>query len=172
VTITRAVTWEGFYNARDLGGLPTRSGCATRPGAFIRSADLRFVTDGGWGAAHAAGVRTIVDLRNPDEIRPMVGAGPTRLSGTAQFVVSAAGPTAPPGIDRVEVPLDGIEDVEDPGPIVAALLAGRGTATREVLFDFLETFDAERVLIAAGASPAELEIVRGRLVGDRATPSG
>ncbi|MGK3200302.1 tyrosine-protein phosphatase [Amycolatopsis sp. MEPSY49] len=106
----RAVAWEGFYNTRDLGGLPTRSGRTTRRGAFFRAADLRFVTETGWTQAREAGVRTVIDLRNADEIRPTADA-PTALAGSAQFT-AAAGLTAPAGIDRVEVPLDDIGDLE------------------------------------------------------------
>jgi protein-tyrosine phosphatase len=40
----RVIPWEGFYNARDLGGLPTVTGARTRYGRLIRSADTRFVT--------------------------------------------------------------------------------------------------------------------------------
>jgi hypothetical protein len=89
----RHVEWEGFFNTRDLGGLPTRDRGVTRFGAFIRSADLRFVTPSGWRAARAAGVRTIVDLRNDDEIRR-----PDTVT--------------PSGIRRLEVPLDDIGDSE------------------------------------------------------------
>jgi protein-tyrosine phosphatase len=71
VTVSREPPWEGFFNTRDLGGLPTRTGRTTRFGAFIRAADLRFVPETGWHAAREAGVRTIVDLRNGDEIRPI-----------------------------------------------------------------------------------------------------
>ena len=106
----RAVAWEGFYNTRDLGGLPARSGRTTRRGAFFRAADLRFVSDAGWAQAREAGVRTVIDLRNPDEIRPTAGA-PTALAGSAQFA-AAAGPVTPAGLDRVEVPLDDIDDLE------------------------------------------------------------
>ncbi|KOX15685.1 tyrosine-protein phosphatase [Nocardiopsis sp. NRRL B-16309] len=107
----RQITWDGFVNTRDLGGLPTRHGVTTRPGAFLRSADPRFVTAEGWRAAHAAGVRTVVDLRNPDEIRPVTGDGPTRPVGAAQFPASAATAPLPPGLVRVEVPLDDVGDV-------------------------------------------------------------
>jgi protein-tyrosine phosphatase len=110
--MNRTVSWDGFFNTRDLGGLPTRSGRPTRSGAFFRSADLRFVTGTGWAQARDSGVRTIVDLRNADEIRPTEGNSPTTLSGSAQFAAAAAGPPTPPGIDRVEVPLDDIEDIE------------------------------------------------------------
>ncbi|MGW5877051.1 tyrosine-protein phosphatase [Nocardiopsis terrae] len=107
---SRQITWEGFFNTRDLGGLPTRHGRTTRHGAFVRSADPRFVTAEGWRAARAAGVRTIVDLRNPDEIRPDPGEGPAGRGGSASF--PATTPQAPPsGMTRLEVPLDHVEDV-------------------------------------------------------------
>jgi hypothetical protein len=109
----RDITWEGFYNARDLGGLPTRDGPITRFAAFIRSADLRFVTAMGWRAAVAAGVRTVIDLRNEDEMRPRRdGEGPTKLAGTEQLTASRSEPVVPPGIERIEVSLDGIDDIE------------------------------------------------------------
>jgi protein-tyrosine phosphatase len=111
VNISRELAWDGFFNTRDLGGLSTRSGGVTRFGAFIRSADLRFVTDDGWHMAREAGVRTIIDLRNADEIRPAYERF-TQLSGTAQFMAPAAGPTTPPDISRVEMPMDDIDDVE------------------------------------------------------------
>ncbi|WP_410637422.1 tyrosine-protein phosphatase [Amycolatopsis sp. lyj-346] len=111
--MNRAVTWEGFHNTRDLGGLPTRSGRTTRRRAFFRAADLRFVTGAGWAQARESGVRTVIDLRNSDEIRPTTET-PTALAGSAQFAAAAApaAPAAPAGIDRVEVPLDDIDDIE------------------------------------------------------------
>src|SRR5439155_3032265 len=36
--MSRRLDWPGFLNARDLGGLPLRSGGETRPGGLIRSA--------------------------------------------------------------------------------------------------------------------------------------
>lgn len=105
------MTWDGFFNARDLGGLPTRDGRRTRHGAFIRSADLRFVTEAGWKAAWLAGVRSVIDLRNPDEIRPQRdGPGPTALAGSAQFVAPMADSRAPQQLQRIELPLDDIGD--------------------------------------------------------------
>ncbi|HET6500925.1 MAG TPA: tyrosine-protein phosphatase [Amycolatopsis sp.] len=93
----REVGWEGFFNARDLGGLPTLDGEVTRFGAFLRSADLRFVTPAGWREAHAAGVRTIADLRNDDEVLP--------ADRTDASEVSAE-------IERVRIPLDDSADTE------------------------------------------------------------
>jgi hypothetical protein len=106
------VTWEGFFNTRDLGGLPTRSDHLTRSGAFFRAADLRFVTDVGWSEARESGVRTIIDLRNPDEIRPTAEASATALAGSAQFSATTGGSATPPGFRRIEVPLDDVDDID------------------------------------------------------------
>ena len=108
----RKISWDGFHNTRDLGGLPTRHGRATRHGAFIRSADLCFVTAQGWDAAYAAGVRTVLDLRNEDEIRPDPGRDLTGPGGAAALPSAVAGVSPHPGTARLEVPLDGVEDVE------------------------------------------------------------
>ncbi|WP_150255448.1 tyrosine-protein phosphatase [Nocardiopsis deserti] len=108
---SRQIAWDGFFNTRDLGGLPSRDGRTTRPGAFVRSADPRFVTDRGWRAAYDAGVRTVVDLRNPDEIRPTPGEGLTGRGGSAAFPAEAAPTPLPAGMTRLEVPLDDVEDV-------------------------------------------------------------
>jgi protein-tyrosine phosphatase len=107
---TRDVGWNGFFNARDLGVLPVRGGGRTRRGSLIRSADLRFVTRNGWQQAWAAGVRTVIDLRNDEEILP----GSDRhadVAGSGQFPAASI-ESAVPGIVRVGVPLDGVEDVE------------------------------------------------------------
>jgi protein-tyrosine phosphatase len=109
----RTITWEGFFNARDLGGLPAADGQMTRFGAFVRSADLRFVTNQGWRQAHAAGIRTVLDLRNNDEVAPNDGAGLNeRVPGSQQFPAPTAGSIAPPGMDRLHVPLDDVADTE------------------------------------------------------------
>ncbi|WP_086841201.1 tyrosine-protein phosphatase [Amycolatopsis kentuckyensis] len=104
------MSWPGFHNTRDLGGLPTTSGRTTGFGAFFRAADLRFVTEAGWAQARDAGVRTVVDLRNADEIRPAAELR-TAQAGSAQFVAATAGPVTPAGIARLEVPLDDIGDL-------------------------------------------------------------
>jgi len=111
MSTSRAVTWEGFFNTRDLGGLPTKSGNTTGYGAFFRAADLRFVTETGWAQARESGVRTVIDLRNADEIRP-AETSLTTLAGSAQFAATPEGPTTPTGVNRLEVPLDDINDIE------------------------------------------------------------
>lgn len=62
----RIVSWDGVFNARDLGGLRTETG-TTAFGSFYRTGRLECLTDLGWRQMYDAGVRTIVDLRNEGE---------------------------------------------------------------------------------------------------------
>ncbi len=68
--MTRAMTWGGLHNAWDLGGLPAAEGDTVR-GRVFRSPRLDGLDAAGWDALLAAGVRTIVDLRNDDEVAPL-----------------------------------------------------------------------------------------------------
>jgi protein-tyrosine phosphatase len=65
---TRQLAWEGLLNARDLGGYPTTDGRQTRWGAVVRSASLTGLTPSGRAALIGYGVRSIIDLRLPDEV--------------------------------------------------------------------------------------------------------
>lgn len=58
---------DGLVNARDLGGLPLSRGGTTPRGVFFRSENIDAVTPDGWLQLHDAGIRTVVDLRQPDE---------------------------------------------------------------------------------------------------------
>lgn len=87
----RHLDWEGCFNARDLGGLPSSMGGATRGGAVARADELSGLTSAGWSALLAHGVRTVIDLRNPDERR--ADAAPR-----------------PEAVATVEIALDGAED--------------------------------------------------------------
>ena len=109
--LDRVVRWEGFCNARDLGGLPTVTGTSTRYGRLIRSADTRFITAAGWEAAHDTGICVVIDLRNTDEVEP--GSLPATTLGAGTFAVPAARTTAarPPDIQTMLIPLDNIEDL-------------------------------------------------------------
>ena len=63
----RHLTWDGCVNVRDLGGHPTEGGGETAYGAVVRADNLTRLSDAGWQDLVAYGVRTIVDLRWPDE---------------------------------------------------------------------------------------------------------
>jgi protein-tyrosine phosphatase len=89
LTAERDLSWDGCINLRDLGGLPTVDGGATRRRSLIRGDAPDRLTPAGWEALRDYGVRTIVDLRNDDERAESAG-----------------------GVDTVHVPLDGLD--EDP----------------------------------------------------------
>ncbi len=91
--MTRELDWDGCRNARDLGGLPTADGGRIRRGALVRADSLERLTAGGWAALEAHGVRTVIDLRNHDELGE--DAAPR-----------------PAGVTTIHLPLDGMEDTE------------------------------------------------------------
>lgn len=64
---SRFLAVEGVVNARDLGGLARVDGTMTPYGVFFRSGNLDAVTQTGWEQLHAAGIRTVIDLRQSSE---------------------------------------------------------------------------------------------------------
>ena len=68
MTVDRHLDWDGCFNVRDLGGLRTADGRRTRRGAAVRVDGLNRLTATGWAALWAHGVRTVIDLRNDDEL--------------------------------------------------------------------------------------------------------
>jgi hypothetical protein len=66
--MTRELLVDGLVNARDLGGLPLLGGGTTPSGVVFRSENLDRVGPDGWDALRDAGVRTVIDLRQPTEI--------------------------------------------------------------------------------------------------------
>jgi protein-tyrosine phosphatase len=66
----RILDWEGCRYVRDLGGLRTRDGRVTRTGALVRADGIDRLSAAGWAALEAHGVRTVIDLRNDDELGP------------------------------------------------------------------------------------------------------
>ncbi len=81
---------DGLANVRDLGGLERTDGTVTPSGVFIRSERLERVDSEGWQAVYAHGVRTVIDLRRPDE-------------STGQV---------PPAVKRIHVDLDGSDETD------------------------------------------------------------
>ena len=70
----RAIGWDGIHNCRDLGGLPRSGGGETAWRRFYRAPRLDVLTDRGWTDLVDAGVSTVVDLRNADEVAPLAHA--------------------------------------------------------------------------------------------------
>jgi protein-tyrosine phosphatase len=65
---SRDLVWDGVLNVRDVGGHPTADGRETQFGRIVRADNIRRLSDEGWKALVAYGVRTIVDLRTDDEV--------------------------------------------------------------------------------------------------------
>jgi len=63
----RDLVWDGCLNVRELGGHSTGDGSETKFGAIVRSDSVSQLTDAGWEALVAHGVRTVVDLRGDHE---------------------------------------------------------------------------------------------------------
>lgn len=64
-TDRRSISFERWWNVRDLGGLPTHNGETTRSGALIRAASPQFATSADVDRARRLGLTTFVDLRFP-----------------------------------------------------------------------------------------------------------
>ncbi|MFL6140969.1 MAG: tyrosine-protein phosphatase [Labedaea sp.] len=75
----RHLAWDGLYNARDLGGLRTPSG-ETAWRAVVRSENPERLTPAGWAALADYGVRTVIDLRNDDELGADAAARPAGIT--------------------------------------------------------------------------------------------
>lgn len=65
----RHIEIEGSWNVRDLGGYQTRDGRTTRWGSVIRAGNLDQVSPAGQQALIDYGVKTIIDLRDMNEVR-------------------------------------------------------------------------------------------------------
>src|SRR3954454_1665425 len=89
----RHLDWGGRANARGPRGLPAADGRRTRRGAGVRADALDDLTAAGWAALWAHGVRTVVDLRNDDELTDALSPRPAALT-------------------TVHAPLDGVDDTE------------------------------------------------------------
>ena len=66
-TRDRALRIDGLTNARDLGGLRRLDGGTIPRGVFFRSENVDWIQPAGWDKVRAAGIRTVVDLRQPGE---------------------------------------------------------------------------------------------------------
>jgi protein-tyrosine phosphatase len=144
VSNQRHLEWDGCYNVRDLGGLPTNDGRTTRRGALVRADAPSGLTEAGWRAARDHGVTTIVDLMETHERRPDAAARPA-------------------GLTEIHVPIDGTDD-ED---FWAPLRANGHWGTVLYYSPFLERFPdriaaAVRAFADAPAGGVLLHCGRGR----------
>ena len=128
----RDLVWDGCLNVRDLGGHATVDGGETKFGAIVRSDSVSQLTDAGWKALVAHGVRTVVDLRGDHE--------------------REEDPPRELAVDVVHVPFMEANEEEwnEIAPKIEAASAAApdvATSTRDVYIIFLERFKAN---VAAG----------------------
>jgi protein-tyrosine phosphatase len=64
----RHLPWDACFNARDLGGFPTRDGHATRWRTIVRADNLCRLTHHGRAELARYGVRSAIDLRSKKEL--------------------------------------------------------------------------------------------------------
>jgi protein-tyrosine phosphatase len=64
---SRHLPWDGCLNIRDIGGYPTEDGRETRWKALVRADNLYRLSEAGRVALLDYGIRTVIDLRAPDE---------------------------------------------------------------------------------------------------------
>jgi protein-tyrosine phosphatase len=118
----RTLHWDGCFNIRDLGGLPTEDGGTTRRRAVVRADSVRRLSDSGWEALFDYGVRRIVDLRFASEL----AADPPR-----ELPVEVVHISVLPDEDSHHWPE--IDAISDDAPDDAS-------GTRDVYLEFLERF--------------------------------
>lgn len=86
----RVLGFDGFLNARDLGGLPAGGGLI-RWGVVVRAEHPAALTTAGWEGVRQHGVRTIIDLTGEDETERA---------------------PRPAGLTTIRIPLDDPSDTE------------------------------------------------------------
>lgn len=130
-------------NVRDLGGHPTEDGHETRFGGVVRADSVRGLSDDGWEALHAYGVRRIVDLRWHAELEEDL---PRELS-----------------IEVVHVPLLGERNEATASEIDALLSEIQDPADRRsvMYLEFLRRYPGNfaRAIAAVGKAPEGTVVV-------------
>jgi protein-tyrosine phosphatase len=134
---SRDLVWDGCLNVRDLGGHPVDGGGKTSFDRVVRADSVRQLSDEGWQAAVAYGVRTVVDLRSDEELE--------------------ADPPAELPVDVVHVPFfdEARDDVREEVETASAAAPDHATATREVYLLFLEHFRANVAAAVTAVADAE-----------------
>ena len=88
---SRVLRWPGGLNIRDLGPRTLPDGSRLPARAIVRSGTLAELTGAGWTTLSDAAIRTVIDLRNEDEVAEDSQAAPLEVK-------------------RLHLPLDAIDD--------------------------------------------------------------
>ena len=79
--VGRRISWDACVNVRDLGGLAARGG-KVRPHRFVRASAFGTLSADGAQAMREFGVRTVIDLRWPEEME----ARPSHFATGVRYV--------------------------------------------------------------------------------------
>jgi protein-tyrosine phosphatase len=121
---TRALHWDALLNARDLGGLPTRDGGPTRFGSVVRSDNLVHLSEAGRTALLGYGIRTVIDLRLPFELKEDPDPFATRDGHPVAYRnISFIDPAADRPSDRKTLAQDYISMLQRFRPQVSAVMS-------------------------------------------------
>jgi protein tyrosine/serine phosphatase len=123
----RDLVWDGCLNVRDLGGLDTANGGRTRYGAVVRADDVHQLSDEGWRALVAHGIRTVLDLRGDHE---------REVDPPAELPVEVV---HVPFMEASEAEWEEIAEEIEAAAVAAPDVA---SSTRDVYLIFLERFKA------------------------------
>lgn len=92
--VERHLIWPDLLNARDLGGLRSNAGEQTKWRRVVRADNLNKLVPAGLEALVAYGIRTIIDLRDPRELKqfpnPLAAAPPMGLAFVNTPLISDA----------------------------------------------------------------------------------
>ncbi|MFK0247558.1 tyrosine-protein phosphatase [Amycolatopsis azurea] len=155
----RDLSWDGCVNVRDLGGLGR-----VKPRAVVRMEAPTSLSEAGWASAWAYGVRTVVDLRDPDESEPDHAPRPAGIT----TVNAPLDPVGTPFYERWQK-IDSLASplyfpallAEHPEPVVTAVRAIANAEPGCVVFHCASGKDrtgllALVLLTLAGAAPEEI----------------
>ena len=124
--LDRVLRWDACINVRDLGGLPAAHG-AVAHGALVRSDALHRLTGDGLAALVAHGVRTVIDMRTPEEVeaRPdplevTLRVAHCHIAQQTEDVWTAIGR----GVDRVSFDTSALERCASRFAAIAEAVAG------------------------------------------------
>ena len=132
--------WGGLHNIWDLGGLPSATDNTVR-GRLFRSPRLDNLDAAGWDALLASDVRTVVDLRNDDEVAPLavpaaitVHRRPVEDQGHVAFMAAWGERLNSPAVwaatlenfpDKVVAALRAIAEAPEEGAVLVHCAGGR-----------------------------------------------
>lgn len=77
----RFLQFDGVFNFRDIGGLKTKDGNFVKTGLLFRSGELSQLTEKGLNSLKQLNIKTVIDLRTPNECK----SKPDRIPAAADI---------------------------------------------------------------------------------------